>query len=62
VALREIIPETHRNGHQPHATLGLMTGFANMMASETALARAHFNLRRTTWQKLTPNQIGRAHV
>ena len=30
-------PETHRNGHQTHATLGLMAGFALMMTLDTAL-------------------------
>ncbi|WP_425286729.1 hypothetical protein [Aeromonas caviae] len=33
----EVIPETHRNGHQTHATLGLMAGFALMMTLDTAL-------------------------
>ncbi len=33
----EVIPETHRNGHQTYATLGLMAGFALMMTLDTAL-------------------------
>jgi ZIP family zinc transporter len=33
-----VIPETHRNGHQTPATLGLMVGFAVMMALDTAFA------------------------
>ena len=32
-----VIPETHRNGHQTAATLGLMAGFAVMMLLDTAL-------------------------
>ena len=31
VVSHEVIPETHRNGHQTIATLGLMTGFTVMM-------------------------------
>jgi ZIP family zinc transporter len=31
-------PETHCNGHQTPATLGLMGGFAVMMFLDTALA------------------------
>lgn len=31
VVSHEVIPETHRNGHQTPATLGLMAGFAVMM-------------------------------
>ncbi|WP_447591090.1 ZIP family metal transporter [Aquipseudomonas campi] len=38
VVSHEIIPETHRNGHQTAATLGLMGGFAVMMFLDTALA------------------------
>ena len=38
VVSHEVIPETHRNGHQTHATLGLMAGFALMMVLDTALA------------------------
>ena len=37
VVSHEVIPETHRNGHQTPATLGLMAGFALMMALDTAL-------------------------
>jgi zinc transporter, ZIP family len=37
VVSHEVIPETHRNGHQTPATLGLMTGFALMMVLDTAL-------------------------
>ncbi|MEW5754868.1 MAG: ZIP family metal transporter [Pseudomonadota bacterium] len=37
VVSHEVIPETHRNGHQTSATLGLMAGFAVMMILDTAL-------------------------
>ncbi len=37
VVSHEVIPETHRNGHQTPATLGLMCGFAVMMLLDTAL-------------------------
>ena len=37
VVSHEIIPETHRNGHQTTATLGLMLGFGLMMFLDTAL-------------------------
>lgn len=37
VVSHEVIPETHRNGHQTEATLGLMGGFALMMVLDTAL-------------------------
>ncbi|MNQ72635.1 Zinc transporter ZupT [compost metagenome] len=37
VVSHEVIPETHRNGHQTMATLGLMGGFAVMMFLDTAL-------------------------
>lgn len=37
VVSHEVIPETHRNGHQTLATLGLMSGFALMMILDTAL-------------------------
>lgn len=37
VVSHEIIPETHRNGHQSAATMGLMGGFAAMMFLDTAL-------------------------
>ena len=37
VVSHEVIPETHRNGHQTAATLGLMVGFALMMTLDTAL-------------------------
>lgn len=33
----EVIPGTHRNGHQTPATLSLMAGFAVMMVLDTAL-------------------------
>lgn len=36
VVSHEVIPETHRNGHQTAATLGLMGGFAVMMFLDTA--------------------------
>lgn len=34
----EIIPESHRRGHETHATFGVMTGFALMMVLDTAFA------------------------
>lgn len=37
VVSHEVIPETHRNGHQTLATLGLMLGFALMMVLDTTL-------------------------
>jgi ZIP family zinc transporter len=37
VVSHEVIPETHRNGHETPATLGLMIGFAVMMFMDTAL-------------------------
>lgn len=37
VVSHEVIPETHRNGHQTQATLGLMAGFVLMMFLDTAL-------------------------
>ncbi len=37
VVSHEVIPETHRNGHQTPATLGLMGGFAAMMVLDTVL-------------------------
>lgn len=37
VVSHEVIPETHRNGHQTPATLGLMAGFAIMMLLDTTL-------------------------
>ncbi len=37
VVSHEVIPETHRNGHQTPATVGLMAGFAVMMVLDTAL-------------------------
>lgn len=36
VVSHEVIPETHRNGNQTVATVGLMIGFAVMMALDTA--------------------------
>lgn len=37
VVSHEVIPETHRHGHQTPATFGLLGGFALMMALDTAL-------------------------
>lgn len=37
VVSHEIIPESHRRGHETHATFGVMTGFALMMVLDTAL-------------------------
>lgn len=37
VVSHEVIPETHRNGHQTPATIGLMMGFALMMVLDTTL-------------------------
>lgn len=37
VVSHEVIPETHRNGHQTSATIGLMAGFAVMMVLDTTL-------------------------
>lgn len=37
VVSHEVIPQTHRNGHQTPATLGLMVGFALMMVLDTTL-------------------------
>lgn len=37
VVSHEVIPETHRNGYQTTATLGLMVGFGLMMTLDTAL-------------------------
>lgn len=37
VVSHEVIPETHRNGHQTPATLGLMLGFGLMLFLDTAL-------------------------
>lgn len=36
VVSHEVIPETHRNGHQTPATIGLMVGFGVMMFLDTA--------------------------
>lgn len=38
VISHEIIPESHRKGHEAHATAGLMLGFVLMMVMDTALA------------------------
>ncbi len=38
VVSHELIPETHRNGHQMPATLGVMGGFAVMMVLDNAFA------------------------
>jgi ZIP family zinc transporter len=37
VVSHEVIPETHRNGHQTPATIGLIAGFALMMVMDTTL-------------------------
>ena len=37
VVSHEVIPETHRNGHQTPATVGLMAGFALMMVLDTTV-------------------------
>lgn len=37
VVSHEVIPETHRNGHETPATLGLMLGFGVMMFLDTSL-------------------------
>jgi len=37
VVSHEVIPETHRNGHQTPATIGLMGGFVLMMMMDTVL-------------------------
>ncbi len=37
VVSHEVIPETHRSGHQTLATIGLMVGFALMMVLDTTL-------------------------
>ncbi len=37
VVSHEVIPETHRNGHQTPATIGLMGGFAAMLMLDGAL-------------------------
>lgn len=37
VVSHEVIPETHRNGHQTPATIGLMGGFILMMVMDTTL-------------------------
>lgn len=38
VVSHEIIPESHRQGHENFATGGLMIGFVMMMILDTALA------------------------
>jgi ZIP family zinc transporter len=38
VVSHEIIPESHRSGHERFATLGLLVGFVVMMMLDTALA------------------------
>jgi zinc transporter, ZIP family len=38
VVSHEIIPETHRNGHQLPPTFGVMGGFAVMMVLDNAFA------------------------
>jgi ZIP family zinc transporter len=37
VISHEIIPESHRKGHEAYATCGLMLGFVIMMLLDTAL-------------------------
>jgi ZIP family zinc transporter len=37
VVSHEIIPESHRRGHETYATFGVMTGFALMMVLDTML-------------------------
>lgn len=34
----EIIPESHRQGHERRATIGLMLGFVSLMVFDTARA------------------------
>lgn len=36
VISHEIIPESHRKGHEAYATAGLMIGFVLMMVLDTA--------------------------
>lgn len=38
VVSHEVIPESHRQGHERHATTGLLIGFVLMMCLDTALA------------------------
>ena len=38
VVSHEVIPETHRRGHQTTATMGLMVGFVTMIILDVALA------------------------
>ena len=38
VVSHEIIPESHRKGHERHATAGLIAGFILMMSLDTSLA------------------------
>lgn len=38
VVSHEIIPESHRKGHETHATVGVVIGFVAMMLLDTALA------------------------
>jgi ZIP family zinc transporter len=38
VVSHEVIPESHRQGHERHATTGLLLGFVLMMTMDTALA------------------------
>lgn len=38
VISHEIIPESHRKGHESYATIGLMLGFVVMMLLDTAMA------------------------
>lgn len=38
VVSHEVIPESHRHGHEVSATLGVLGGFATMMVLDTAFA------------------------
>jgi ZIP family zinc transporter len=38
VISHEIIPESHRKGHEHHATVGLMLGFVLMLVLDSAFA------------------------
>ncbi len=37
VISHEVIPESHRQGHETQATLGLLAGFVTMMLLDTLL-------------------------
>ncbi|CAA7626365.1 Protein GufA (fragment) [Magnetospirillum sp. SS-4] len=55
VVSHEVIPETHRNGHQTPATLGLMVGFALMMVLDTTLGRPYI-VRISPRKRSTPSR------